>query len=515
MNNPKAWQIFRKLLPGEIKGLEQELKKDTTQQGADLLRLFRLFKKALQKGELPGKVVLARKIAAESPSELPETQQIAYLHKLLSYLRNTIEQFVVLDRLKADTQLWNRQLLAFYLSRDLDAFFPPLLRQTFDRLHDPGETARNVDFFRDSFELDALAHIYRTKHKDSVIEDRTGEMFLACEDAFLHQKMYHMVVSISYEKNLGIRMPVLFDDEEILPLVDRRLASFREESGPYSGYSDTFEFYRKLYGLIRGAEDIKAEDLRALLLSSRERLHAGEFREMYAMIRNYYIGLANQTRRKEDYARLYGVFRDSILDDFALYGAVPHNILKGLIISAIRAGMLEEAGQDLERIVEMLPEGDDREELYAFNRARILFEKGDFAGVARLLSDETGNPRSFHEPFYDIPGRILLLMAWYEMLMKKDPALPPDLRSDRDLERRAETERRYLNRGGKTVEEDHHRKGFRNFFRLYSRLVTRIAPEEFADLATEILDTMPLAEPEWLLRWAEKGEVLPVWFGGG
>jgi hypothetical protein len=99
------------------------------------------------------------------------------------------------------------------------------------------------------------------------------------------------------------------------------------------------------------------------------------------------------------------------------------------------------------------------------------------------------------------------------MLMERHPQLPEQLRSDRDLERRAETERRYLNRVEQSISEENHKGGFRNFFRLYSKLVTRTVPEEFVVLAAEIGETRPLAEPEWLLAKAEAGNVLPLWFG--
>lgn len=377
MKSSKLIDILKSLSDNELKGLavfiEKKLdKKDTLPQKLFLVleKYFPEFdEKDLRKEKIYTKVFPKQKYNENKFS------------KLMSELTKIIENYIIHIKQQEDVVEEKMYLLKYYFERNLDKYFiiaARELRALLGKL--PVGSHQNIV----KYQFEELIATYELK-----IDNRTGD----------YQKVYSELNEFIESEKLRW---------ENLSLIDP--SSFRKKEEPHKQF---YVIHSKLNKMLVNKDEVYFFEAMEDIEKNIKLFAQEESREILKILLHFSIEKVN-SGFYDYYLQQFKIYQLFINTDLILnhYGKIHIATYKNYINCALRLGKFKEAESFLEYYKQFLLD-DIKDDVYNFNKAYILFEKGEFDDALSLLLIT-----KLDDIYYNLAQRRMIIRAYYELLQK-------------------------------------------------------------------------------------------------
>lgn len=474
MNPPKIIDYLRLLSPREL-GRFKKFARSPYHNPDERLAV-------LLEAIAPGTKVLSdRKVEKETlyqkvfPGEEYEYSKIS---NLLSYLNALLKEFWMVEELKKDKRMAERNLLSVATNRSSEALFKDVDRAVQKQL-DKVACATDLDYYH-QFQVENLRDQYTIgtgKRIDS--EHLTQKM--AALDLFFVGTMLKNLCSIINRANILKIKADLEQHTQFIPYIEKQADTYKDH--PY------IAIYSKIYlTLTEGGEESHFHKLTQLLRSNGHLLPRAEVQEMYRYAQNYCIKQINKGRKP--YLRsLFELYKENLEQGVLIEGKRMYiGDFKNIVSLGIRLQDYDWTEKFIEDYHGLLP-SEMRENALSYNRAVLLYARKEYKKAMGILTTS-----SFQDVFYQLGMRSLMLKIYYE---RQDwELLEPHLHAFEMFMRR--------NQKVSAFQAEVHQNMIRHVRRLM-RLASRVKAEaaEVKELRSQVQEENAVANKVWLLEMVD------------
>lgn len=462
MKTTKVVNLLESFSPTDWSRMEKFVLSPYHNQHAEATRMFQYYKHIDWKNEyMLTRGAVFQFIAPDQPFDDQRLRHIT------SYLMRVAEAFLVAEEMKGKPMEHNLQLQAAYQRRKLENLYLSnyktlLKKQEFRPLRD-----------REYYEVDVRMFL---NHYNSTM-DRSGQGYhtlallsQSMDRLFIIQKLQQAGRLLAHkqlhEKELPIGMLeevlryVAENDLESVPAISLHLNAYRMLAD-----RNAEPAFRKLKQQLQEYTDLfQKEEIRALMIIAL----------------NYGIIQINKGR-KEYIREVFELYRDSLSTKILFdNNQLSPFAYKNIVASALKLGEFNWTEDFIENYKSDLPELQ-RDNFYAYNRAKLLFARGDFSDAANILQ------KLYIKDFFtNLDARVTLLKAYFEM--GEYQQIEYQLNNLQQLLRRKEV-------------QTYHRTNYSNFSKFLNRMMNLqpLDKEAKSKLIEEVNAAEILTDRPWIL----------------
>lgn len=457
-------ELIENLTTTERNNLRKWLRSPAHNSKAELVPLFDYLNEQLHELRIaPDKVKAWACAYPNHPFEPAKATRLD--HDLLKQ----IEDFVAYQQFKTDEFQQRDHQLRFYNDRGLLRHLKTRLGR-FHRKHPAQSPSASIARYQHEYRLE------KERYHLLALSKRNERHNLGAQE----QCVVHQILAIRFRQACETLAHLRLTRESIhLPLLDECIALYAQSPRPDHPGIHLFYLATLLY--LREDND----DVFAALKTGIE-VHIDEFsksdqRDLLVLAINHCLRQSNAGRsdfliQTLDLYKL-GLQRKTFYDR----GRIGIFTFNNIIGVALKLGEVDWADNFLEAHASRLPQ-EKREEIASLNRAKLAFERKDYAATLGYL--QTADYQDFIHHF---TARLLQLKIFFEQ--DDFNLLSSHLRSTKSL----------LNRRKNL---GYHQRNYRNIFKLAERIIRLPPGDRLAaqQLKTKIINTDPCTEKEWLLR---------------
>lgn len=463
MTQSVLWQTFSTLQNLERKHFGQWLASPFFCRKPALAVLYAYLQGCLDKKCAPTNEAALEHLAIES---------VAELRTLMSELLAQMEDFLVYQERWAPAADYHIHLAAAYRKRGLPKHFEQALRRARKDWED--QPHRHSDYY------EAQTNIEYEQYQQQSSAQRTEAfqlqaLFDATDTAFIIRKLRHACFALTHQTVYKTEYAL-----GLLPLVLQHL-----EQTPQLLQLPAVALYYHCHNFLTDPEqEAHFDRFKALLIDHAEVLPADMQRDLYLLAINYCVKKINQ--QKTAYFRtaldlyLFALKADLLLENGHISPFAYNNIV-AIALKVGEGAWAEKFVQDYAPLLEK----KHREANFQLNLARIAYARKDYRQALLHLQEA-----DYKDLINNLIAKTLLLKIYYET--GEYDALDAHLQSMQSFLRR----QRVIG---------YHYDNYRNIIRLTRKLVQHNPHDRQAQqaLRTEIEQTLPLAEKQWLLEMTQ------------
>lgn len=449
-----AWEVqhFRKWLRSPFHNSRPEL--------ADL---FDYLQKKLMQKESP---VLEEAFRFAFPGQKFDAKKMRHA---FSWIMAQIKAFFVWQELQNDTHRSNLYEVRAFRKRGLEAGFRNAVQDAKTSLNQNQTIDTEVPLAAFQIEMEDFQWSLAQKRSQEINFDQLADHLTV----YFTTQMLRLGYMYRTQQVLQKQLP------SALPRIDTLLQAFPpdvQKTPQISLYYTGFQL------LSHPEEDHWLVQFRVLLAQYGKQFSSDEARDHLMLAINHCIRRINQGQRQflQEVMTFYelGLENTWLLDERGFLTKYTYN---NVLLTIIALQDWHKAEAFLEQYRTQLPQ-NERESIYHYNKAVLLFRKGDYDGAQSILRS-----LAFADPMYNLEARRMLLRIYFE-------------NNEFDaLESLLDNLMTWLRRHG---EIGYHREMYRNLARFVGKLlkIPRGEKEKLQKLAQKIKDTPLVADRAWLLQ---------------
>ncbi len=316
---------------------------------------------------------------------------------LMSGLLDAGERFIQTEQMQQQELEGYCALLGVYSRWETDKLYSQTLKKA--QAYMEGSAYRNTDFYYKEFLLQNQLNAYFDNQKK-----RSSDRSL--QEATNYLDLFYISTKLKYSCELINRQKVVSGQYEL-----RMLKEVRQhvEEFDYSAFPSIMIYYRILMTFMENDQTAHFTALKDLLEKAASQFPPEEARDMYAYAQNYCIRKAN-AGNTHFLTELFNLYKSSIEIGLVLIdGNISPWTFKNIVSVATRVGEVEWAESFVTDYRQHL-HAKFRNNAFNYNRAYLLFAKGDFSDALITL-----NKVAFTDVFYALDSRVLQLKIYYEL----------------------------------------------------------------------------------------------------
>jgi len=319
------------------------------------------------------------------------------LRRVMSDLLRVCEEFLDWEMYKNTPQQVQINRLRYYRTHHLDKFFKATLQdiRMYEQQHPQQDIWHYFYQLGISHEITNQISQQRKRTEEPNLQEVSNHL-----DAFYLINKLKCCCSIFNYQNLAVA------NYEV-PMIKEVLMHLEEQD--YSHIPLIVIYHKCLLTLLEPEKTVHFQELKTTLFEHQSLFSQEEARDIFVLARNYCIKQANQGKQEylKELLDLYEVeLANGILLD---HGFLSPFTYKNIVTLGIKLKRYEWTQVFIEEYKTFLSE-EFRESTYAFNLARLYFDKEDWAKVIPLL-----NQMEYKEIFLELSARNLLMKTYYEM----------------------------------------------------------------------------------------------------
>ncbi|MFN8284115.1 MAG: hypothetical protein U0U67_12925 [Chitinophagales bacterium] len=452
MKSSKLIDILRSFSITEIKGLSIFIEKQMDKKNTLPQKLFLEIEKYYP--DFKENDIKKERVFVKVFSKQPYNEN--KFSKLMSELTKISESYIIYMKSQEDVIKEKMHLLHYYFERNLDKYFVILAREIRTLIHNlPLGSRQNML----KYQFEELIVTYELK-----LENRIGNYEKVCNE------LYEFIETERLRwENLRLM--------ELCPI-----KSIEQPKQPF------YTMHNKLNKMLQTQDAVYFNEVMANIENDIKQFDKEESREILKILLFFVLQKCNNGFA-EYYVpqfRLYNLFIELklILNH---YGVIHISTYKNYINVALRLEKIEEAELFLEHYKQYLP-GDLKEDVYHFNKAFILFEKGKFDDVLRLLSNV-----KFDDVYYNISQRRIIIKTYYELLQYDNSYFEL-------LNSNINAFKKFIYT--KDQVSDLHVTINKNFLKILQKIEKNsdLSKKKIREIEQELQTVVPTAEKNWLIK---------------
>lgn len=328
------------------------------------------------------------------PQEKYDDKKMRYY---LSYLKESIEKFLVIHSIQNDTLLYKRQLESELLKRNLLINFKQENKEV-DELLKTNKT-RDSDYFYNTFynELLKLNYISISQNRDE--KNNIENVMIQLDKFYLSKKLQIASEVINIKNILSTEYNTFMLDEIISYLQNHEYTA-----------EPAIQVYLLIIKTLQEPENESYyTELEILLQHNIQKFTLKELYEIYQYLQNYCIKKINIGDVSYQ-NKLFDNYKIQIDNNIIIYsGNISQWDYKNIVTIALRLKEIDWAEQFILRYKNYLTI-QHKENAYSYNYANVLFRKGDYDASLKMLQHV-----NMTDVYYKLDARSMLLKTYYEL----------------------------------------------------------------------------------------------------
>ncbi len=319
------------------------------------------------------------------------------MRRLMANLLRLGESFITWKKMEADPVTQQSYQLQYYREHQLDKHFVGSLRNI--RKWQETHPTQDIWHYHREFVIEREIAKSISQQQNRIIDPNLQLLSDKLDAHFLINKLKCSCYIISYQnlKKTSYNLPML---QEVLDHLKKH---------DYS-HIPMIEFYHyALLVLLEPNEDAHFEKLKKTLTNNLDLFDDEEVTEMFLALRNYCIKRSNQgeARYLEELFELYKMeVKNSLAVDNKKLSPFTY---KNIVTLGIRLKKYDWTQNFIEENKKALA-SEFQASSYAFNLARLFFQKSEFEKIIPLL-----NEMEYKDIFIELSAKHLLMKTYYEM----------------------------------------------------------------------------------------------------
>lgn len=393
MNKSKAIQFLRTLNSDEWISFQRLLPSLIDSKYKDIMPFFNYIKAYYPlwdshdlKKELCFKKLYPKK---------PYNDKVIRYH--LSYLKECIEKFFVINSIQSDHFLYQQQLESQLLKRSLLVNFKQENDDTCILIQK--QKQRDSNYFFNKYHNELLQLNYSSISNSRQDKNNIEEVMISLDKFYLSKKLQIASEVINIKNILSTNYNTFMLDEIIDYLQKHEY-----------GQEPAIKVYLLIIKTLQVPDDTACyEALEKLLIEHIEYFSPAELYEIYQYMQNYCIKKIN-TGNMAYQQKLFENYQMQINNQIIIYsGHISQWDYKNIVTIALRLQEYEWAEQFILQYKAHL-QTDQRDNAFAYNYANVLFRKGQYDASLKMLQQV-----NMTDVYYKLDARSMLLKTYYEL----------------------------------------------------------------------------------------------------
>ncbi|MGB1207056.1 MAG: hypothetical protein ACPG5B_15530 [Chitinophagales bacterium] len=463
MNDSKLIELYRTLSSQEKKQLQEYVYCDFLNKSREAARLCDFIYQSDNSN-----AALDKKKAYQYAFQ-QKTYQDSKMRRLMSALLKLIEDFLLYMYQQANEKKQKINLAEIYFLRGLPKHFNSTIRGC-EKLQN-ADTQINEEYYYRQYLIEDIKSQYLSRQDKRRTEPNLEQVSHTLDVFYLISKLKKLCAIYVYKN--------LFKYEYDVKMLDEILLHIAEND--YSNTPAIPLYYSALLVLMGKNDKDYFAELKYLLHKHNDSLALQEGKELHLIARNYCIKKLNKGEAKygQELFELYetGLNNKVLFSDDLLYTWTYKNI----VAVGLKLKNFDWTEKFIHHYKSFLPT-KQREDAFAFNLARLFFEKNEYQQVIQLL-----NTMKIDELTVQLDVKVILLKTYYELeewnvLFLLIDSFKIFLRRKKGL--------------------GYHKDNYRNIIKYVKQLsnVNHYDKEAVQKLKQEITETHLLTEKKWLLQ---------------
>ncbi|MEO0473875.1 MAG: hypothetical protein AAF206_29975 [Bacteroidota bacterium] len=327
-----------------------------------------------------------------------ESFQYPRITNYLSDLKKLLEAYLVHERIQQDPVSFQLELAQAAQERSMDFLFEQTdrkLRKRFDQwtFHGPSRIYQQ-------YQLEDTRYVYLTGK-----QRRPNQSLLR-----INQQLHHFYVASMLEEACKL---INFQNVlQEIPIPDHMQRFIDNIQTQKEGYQDQphIQLYVSILGsLLYPDEKSHYQEFKQLLTQYESDIPHLDLFGIYQYAQNYCIKQANQGQ-SAFLRELFVLYQNMIENGLIFYqDYIPGNYVKNIVSLGVRLGEFEWTEYFLDQYADQI-EPEQQEAVLAYNRAYLLYGKGESRAAMRLLVH-----LEFEDVYYYLGTKTLLLKIYFEL----------------------------------------------------------------------------------------------------
>lgn len=282
-------------------------------------------------------------------------------------------------------------------SRNLDKYFLEKIDESRQKLQE--EKERGGEYFHKESMLQVCSYEFFSARKNRSEEGSIEKLIDSIDHYYLSQKLY-------YSCELINRMNILAVNYKS-PLLDI-MVNFLDQNTLQNTPSIQI-YYVILKTLSDNENTTHYLKLKELIKENIGVFNTKELKDIFAFAQNYCIKKANQGK-VEFLEELFQLYQMQLSEKINFEnGVIPEFDFKNIVTVGLRIGKIEWVDEFIENNFSYLRK-DQQVNIYAYNKARLYFAKGEFKNCKKSL-----HKVEFTDVFYRLDSKTLILKTYFEL----------------------------------------------------------------------------------------------------